>query len=265
MSDTITPIQIPCELNVPESSIDNETIESIKPKSGYKPPQSADDVQLQKKPHLQLDTKSRSMFDFPTKSHPENDDHTEPKEMANEEKISEITMVPPSTASYRTISGRRSTDTLEHIDPLASTTKQSSFDMQEISANANEMILNENRKHHDSEVQDEPPEERDDGEFDTLHMTGSGNSRLRIRSSIVSMFGRMGKTRRASNVSQNSNGAAGGGAEAKARGPPIRALPQIAATKILRAFSYVGKLDVERIVSRNNTSCRFLAQFTLVI
>lgn len=229
MSDTITPIQIPSELNVPVPTNDNETIESIKSKSATKTPQSADDVQLPKKPHLQLDAKSRSMFNFPTTSR-SNVDHTESKEEPNEEQIPEITMSPPSTATFRISSGRKSTASLDQMDNL--TSEQQSV-MRQISASANDMKLNENRKRVNSLA-----EERDDGEFDELQTAGSGNSRLRIRSSIVSMFGRMGKLRRPSILSQSS---ADGGGEPKPRGPPIRALPQIAATKILRAFSYVGK------------------------
>lgn len=248
MSDTNTPIQIPSELNVPEPKNDNGKILPIKT------PQSADDVQLPKKPHLALDAKSRSMFNFPTTSRT-NDEHTESKEEPNEERIPEITMSPPSTATFHYNSARKSTASLNHIDNL--TGEQQSV-MRQISTSANDMKLSPNRKRVNSITED-----RDDGEFDELQAASSGNSKLRIRASIVSMFGRMGKLRRPSIASQQS---ANGGAEAKARGPPIRALPTIAATKILRAFSYVGKLNVKRLFSRKkNVKVIFGSAFSEIV
>lgn len=232
MSDTNTPIQIPSELNVPEPTSDNGRIVPIKSdKSKIKTPQSADDVKLPKKPHLALDAKSRSMFNFPTTSRT-NDDHTESTEEPNEERIPEITMSPPSTATFRYNSARKSTASLDLIDNL--TGEQQSVTRQ-ISVSANDMELSANRKRVNSIGED--------GEFDELQAASSGNSKLRIRASIVSMFGRMGKLRRPSMASQHSTN---GGSEPKARGPPIRALPTIAATKILRAFSYVGKIVTKR-------------------
>lgn len=230
MSDANTPIQIPSELNVPEPKNDNGKILPVKT------PQSADDVQLLKKPHLAMDTKSRSMFNFPTTSRT-NDDHTESKEEPTEERIPEITMSPPSTATFRYNSARKSTISVDHLDDTNLVGDEQQSVMRQISTSANDMKLSPNRKRVNSIT-----DERDDGEFDELQAASSGNSKLRIRASIVSMFGRMGKLRRPSIASQQS---ANGGAEPKARGPPIRALPTIAATKILRAFSYVGKLNVK--------------------
>lgn len=220
MSETNTPIQIPSELNVPVPTIDYETIESIKPNSAIK---SADNVQISKKPRLQLDAKSQSMFNFPITSSA-NDGHTESKEKTNEEATPEITMSPPSTAAYRIRSGQKSAASFDHIDNLTPHTS--------------DMELDENRKRVNSIAGSS--RSRADGEFDELQAVTNSNSKLRIRSSIVSLFGRMGQKRRSSNISQNSTN---DGAASKPRGPPIRALPQIAATKILRAFSYVGKPD----------------------
>lgn len=248
MSEVNTPIQIPSELNVPQPTNDNdsETIERIKSAAlSTKTPQSADDVQLSKKPRLQLDTKSRSMFNFPTTSRP-NAEHTESEEEPNKLQIPEITMSPPSTAAFHFASARKSTASVGNVNNLTVESALSQpQSLRQISASINDMKLRENRERVNSVVEDR----RDDGEFDELHATSvHNNSKLRIRGSIVSMFGRMGKLRRASNASQLSTG---GGEdemkEAKARGLPIRALPQIAATKILRAFSYVGKIRVKRL------------------
>lgn len=243
MSEANTPIQIPSELNVPQSSDDDEeTIEQIKSaksalsvrssRSTIKTPQSADDVQLPKKQFLQLDTKSRSMFNFPTTSRP-NDDDTESPEESNKMEVPQITMSPPSTAAFAYSPARKSTASIDHMNTL--TVEQTSV-MREMSAGSNVTKSSDDRERCNSIVED-------DGEFDDLPASNSNsrNSKLRIRSSIVSMFGRMGKLRRPSIMSQMSNNGDPENIEAKSRGPPIRALPQIAATKILRAFSYVGK------------------------
>lgn len=70
-------------------------------------------------------------------------------------------------------------------------------------------------------------------EEDETDYEARGGRQLRIRSSIISLFARMGRDRRISNNSSNTN--------ENDNSPPLRALPQIAAQKILRAFSYVGK------------------------
>lgn len=255
MSDINTPIQIPSELNVPQpTSDDEETIEQIKSaksaisaRSTLRTPQSADDVQLPKKQFLQLDTKSRSMFNFPTTSRPSNDDDTEPSQEPNKMQIPQITMSPPSTAAFQYSPARNSTGTIDNVNNL--TVEQA---MRQTSAGSSGSNVSD-RERCNSIVED-------DGEFDELPVPkNSHNPRLRIRSSIVSMFGRMGKLRRPSIMSQMSTNDDLENGEAKARGPPIRALPQIAATKILRAFSYVGKLFVKR--TRNVLKLSFWLRF----
>lgn len=62
-------------------------------------------------------------------------------------------------------------------------------------------------------------------------------SQTRVRASIISLFGKIGKLRRTSN---NSNSSKNDHDHESSNDIPLRALPQIAAAKILRAFSYVG-------------------------
>lgn len=62
-------------------------------------------------------------------------------------------------------------------------------------------------------------------------------SQTRIRASIISLFGKIGILRRTSN---NSNSSRNEYDHDSSHDIPLRALPQIAAAKILRAFSYVG-------------------------
>lgn len=232
MSDINAPIQIPSELNVPDTSSENETIEAIKPKSAIptSAPQSADGKKFPKH-RLRMDSKSQSMFNF-SATQRTTDETNKENEIDEEVQPPTITLSPPS-ATYRKSAERKSTSSLDRIDKLPDQSN-----MRHISASTNDMKLSENRKRTNSlAVNDQ--NERDDDEFDELEPNGHSGSQLRIRSSIISMFGRMGKMRRTSNVSQNS---AHENDENNDRAPPLRALPQIAATKIMRAFSYVGKL-----------------------
>lgn len=235
MSDINAPIQIPSELNVPETTSDNDTIEPILPKSTTQSsaPQSADEMRYPKH-RLQLDAKSQSMFNFsaaaaagePTVDEADAGPESEPKPKQENETIVEgppmITLSPPSS-TFRRSAGGKSTGSLNN------------FEMRPLSTN--EMKLSANRNRANSIA---GHNQRDDDEFDELKVNGNVGSQLRIRSSIISMFGRMGQMRRPSTFSQSSaNGT--NAAENNDHAPPLRSLPQIAATKILRAFSYVGK------------------------
>lgn len=256
MTDINAPIQIPCELNVPETTNRNEQIEPIKPKSAAPAilPQSADG-KLYPKHRLQKEAKSQSMFNFSAR---ERSIINEPKQENEEENVSEddknddkndadnedennddespptITLSPPS-AKYRKSADRKSTGSLDHLDRLRPS------EMRQISASTNEMKFSINRNRANS-VATVNYSEREDDEFDELGPNGHAGSQLRIRSSIISLFGRMGKMRRTSSISQNSvHGNGVSGTENSEHTSTLRALPQIAATKILRAFSYVGK------------------------
>lgn len=230
MSDQNAPIQIPSELNVPETSVENDRIEPIKPKSAIPTlaPQSADGKSFPKH-RLRKETKSHSMFNF-SSAEPTSEEANK-VEKVDEEAPPTILLCPPSAISRQNFDCQ-STSSLDRIDKLTDQTNTL-----QISASTNEMKLSVNRKRANSlAVPDQI--ERDHNEFDALGVNGHAGSQLRIRSSIISLFGRMGKMRRTSNASQNSNDKG----ESNNRAPPLRALPQIAATKIMRAFSYVGKL-----------------------
>lgn len=256
MTDINAPIQIPCELNVPETTNRNEQIEPIKPKSAAPAilPQSADG-KLYPKHRLQKEAKSQSMFNFsarersiinePKQENEEENDIEDDKnddkndadnedENIDDEEPPTITLSPPS-AKYRKSADRKSTGSLDHLDRLRPS------EMRQISASTNEMKFSINRNRANS-VATVNYSEREDDEFDELGPNGHAGSQLRIRSSIISLFGRMGKMRRTSSISQNSvHGNGVSGTENSEHTSTLRALPQIAATKILRAFSYVGK------------------------
>lgn len=242
MSDINAPIQITSELNVPEPTNENETIEPIKPKSGV--PLSAQSADGKKYPahRLRKETKSQSMFNFSVKERTTEDDETNQEKEENEEGPPTITLSPPS-ATFRRSAERKSTSSLDHIEKMMTTTMAETAEEQsarrQISASTNEMKLSVNRKRANS-MAPSTHTDRDDDEFDQLAANGNTGSQLRIRSSIISLFGRMGKMRRTSHISQNSTN--GNSESNNDRPPPLRALPQIAATKIMRAFSYVGKL-----------------------
>ncbi|XP_031638673.1 probable phospholipid-transporting ATPase IM isoform X1 [Contarinia nasturtii] len=238
MSDINAPIQLPNELNVPETSNENEAIEPIKPKSAIplSAPQSADSKYP--KHRLRKEKKSQSMFNFTstvttTEEPPQSNDKG-----TDDDVPPSITLSPPS-AKYRKSAERKSTGSLDQIDKLSD---QPDIQRQ-ISASTNEMKLSANRQRANSMAPSEYAE-RDNDEFDELG-NGHAGSQLRIRSSIISLFGRMGKMRRTSNISQNSTH---DNNESNDR-PPLRALPHIAATKIMRAFSYVVH---ERRIRANN-------------
>lgn len=225
MSDKNAPIQIPSELNVPETANENDKIEPIKPKSAIpgSAPQSTD--ASYPKHRLREESKSQSMFNFldskPTTKEQNDQNETVPEQPPT------IAIYKPSAKFHRSAE-RKSNASLVQVNNL---TKQP--DMREISASTNEMQLSVNHRRANSLAPSEH-KERDNDEFDELGPNVHTGSQLRIRSSIISLFGRMGKMRRTSNNSTNENG------DSNNR-PSLRMLPQIAATKIMRAFSYVGK------------------------
>lgn len=237
MSDINVPIQIPSELNVPEPNSENETIEPIKPKSGV--PLSAQSADGKQYPahRLRKETKSQSMFNFSARERTTEDDETNQEKEENKEEPPTITLSPPS-ATFRKSAERKSTGSLDHTTMTAETVEEQSARRQ-ISASTNEMKLSVNRKRANS-MATSTHTDRDDDEFDELGASDNTGSQLRIRSSIISLFGRMGKMRRTSHISQNSTNE--NDESNNDRPPPLRSLPQIAATKIMRAFSYVGKL-----------------------
>lgn len=113
-----------------------------------------------------------------------------------------------------------------------------------ISARTSEFKLSAHRKRINSMTSN-------GGDNDDTENDDQVTPQLRIRSSIVSLFGRMGRLRRPSSFSTTSNsnndiGGSGDTNETNHNSPSLRALPQIAAAKILRAFSYVGKKCIRR-------------------
>lgn len=226
MSEINAPIQIPSELNVPETANENDKTEPIKPKSAI--PGSASqstDASFYPKHRLRKESKSQSMFNF-TDSKPttkkENDQHGTVAEQ------------PPAIAIYKpSAKSRRSAEQKSNGSLIQVNNLTEQPGMREISASTNEMQLSVSHRRANSLAPSEH-KERDNDEFDELGPNVHTGSQLRIRSSIISLFGRMGKMRRTSNNSTNENG------DSNNR-PSLRMLPQIAATKIMRAFSYVGK------------------------
>lgn len=153
-------------------------------------------------PKLHASAKSQSMYDFTA-----NGQTTEPR----------IT-ISGATARYDADRPGTGGDSLDEQVNRLQTARQKS-------ASANDFHLSVNRRRGDS-VESVDADETD--------YEARGGRQLRIRSSIISLFARMGRDRRISNNSSNTN-------NENDNSPPLRALPQIAAQKILRAFSYVGK------------------------
>lgn len=211
MSDSNTPTTIPCELNVPSDNGDNgNKMESktIELPLSSKTCKSADKQKSQLPRHrLRADGKSQSMFNFSTTVQTTSD---EPP----------ITLS-ATTATYhhrpqRASSGSLSPDRIETENSIEKSRK--------ISASTNEIKLSANRRRINS---------ISSSSIDQDEIEDHAGPQLRIRSSIISLFARMGKLRRTSNISISEND--------NSNVPPLLALPQIAAAKILRAFSYVGK------------------------
>lgn len=248
MSDINAPIQIHSELNVPDTASDNETeqFESNKPISAV--PTSANKTQSAEKNRqqqqlpkhrLRSDAKSQSMHSFPNLSKPieEKEAHSA-KQIRNEPPT--ITLSPASArySGSGSGSGGRISSSLDRSienqlmgDPIKNPSQMKTDEMQ----------FNANRKRKSNSLPVPEHQIHCDDEFDELEPSNGGGSQLRIRSSIISLFGRMGKMRRTSSISQNSIHENGTGAEHNEHVSSLRNLPQIAATKILRAFSYVGK------------------------
>lgn len=187
-------------------------------------------------PHLRRDTKSQSLLNIPSKALP--------LARAASDEIPSVTVTTASAQSKRhypadTAPPRVSSATFpsEHHD--TGHLKES----RQISASTNEFKLSANRQriHPTAYTNGNDDSDVDDGENDD-----QVTPQLRIRSSIVSLFGRIGRLRRPSSFSTNSNSVndvsgAGGATGTTDNSSSLRALPQIAAAKILRAFSYVGK------------------------
>lgn len=227
MSDITAPIQIPSELNVPETTSENETIEPIKPRSAASAAatQSADGKQFPKH-RLQKEKKSQSMFNFTVRSCSLDESQTN-AETTGEKEPPTITLSPAS-ATFRKSAEQKSTSSFDFIDRLTEPASSHAASAHRRSANRTRAnsIATVDRTEHDAD------------EFDELGTNGHAGSQLRIRSSIISLFGRMGKMRRHSTFSQNSVHETN---ETNEHATSLKTLPQIAATKILRAFSYVGK------------------------
>lgn len=236
MSGKNAPIQIPSELNVPDDEDDDDNITA--PPDLSNPikdlPHSTNAVHAKPLPmhRLKSTSKSQSMFNIVTVSTDVSTDQSDenvPHSDANQPPA--ITLSPPS-ATYQMYGLSKSTLSLDRAieDRL----------MGDRVENLHNKSLNEfsERNKRANSIAPSELSHRDSGEFDELKPNQNpAGSQLRIRSSIISLFGRLGRARRSSNVSQNSSGGNDGD-----HAPPLRALPQIAATKILRAFSYVGKI-----------------------
>lgn len=239
MSDISAPIQIPCELNVPDTVNDSES-EPNEPAPAPIKIQSADMVHQKQLPkhHLRNSAKSQSLHTFPVSSLPIT-------EKTNEENAHTqcgppmITLSPPSSifcsssnrsinSLGRTVEDRLMGDQIENPSLLNNDSQSSSSSFRK-RVNSLPVSVRDN----------------DDEEFNEFEQDKNVGSQLRIRSSIISLFARMGKMRRTSVMSQSSvheNGNVGGSTEHVST---LRNLPQIAATKILRAFSYVGKRELD--------------------
>lgn len=235
MSGKNAPIQIPSELNVPDDDDDNNTTSAVPDITSALSNDASNTKPTFPKHHLMHSSKSRSMYNIVTVSNDTSTDQSDdihPHDGDNKNKPPEITLSPPS-AKYRKYGELKSTVSLDRA--IEDRLMGDRIDVA-LPNSTNELKAKEDRIRANSLPRSERSY-RDSGEFDELKPNQSnGGSQLRIRSSIISLFGRMGRARRSSNLSQNSS--SGNGND---HAPPLRALPQIAATKILRAFSYVGK------------------------
>lgn len=240
MSDINVPIQITSELNVPEpisetNTNKNSEQDEAKPakSSSGEPPAERSSSKMLPKNRLRADNKSQSMFNFSTAAIRAAEDHLSANAANDREVPPEITLTLAS-AKFQKSNEQKSTASLNGNteDTLLG---EDVGKLHPISNSTNNMSFTAHRKRVNSLPVSEPI---DDDEFDELDGNRVGGSQLRIRSSIISLFGRMGKNRRTSNISTNSGHDNNDNNDHR---PPLRALPQIAATKILRAFSYVGK------------------------
>lgn len=245
MTDLNTPITITNELNVPDTddivtsfndinAVNNDdnrvlsTGDLSLPMPSTSKAKSADRMR-RIPPRLRTDTKSQSLLNFPSKA---------PLIRTVSDETPSITITAASAQYHRRQYPSRvssATFPIEHIgsDHLAVSRK--------ISASTNEFKLSANRKRINSATSNGDDDNAAGENEDQV------TPQLRIRSSIVSLFGRMGRLRRPSSFSTNSNsnndinGTGGAANGTNDNSPSLRALPQIAAAKILRAFSYVGK------------------------
>lgn len=236
MTDLNTPITITNELNVPEkndastSSLDFINYHNVAPSTGDLSRQESSTSKAKSAdrlrripPRLQTNSKSQSLLNFTSKA---------PLIRTASDETPTITITAASAQYRHTPRVSSATFSIEHIerDHLEVSRK--------ISASTNEFKLSANRKRINSTVSNDDVDAENEDRMP---------SQLRIRSSIISLFGRMGRLRRPSSFSttstSNNDITAGGAAnDTHDNSPSLRALPQIAAAKILRAFSYVGKI-----------------------
>lgn len=240
MSAINVPIQIPSELNVPEpddGGVDKEDSKSIRSKSASSSVENSSQSVEQlvskalPKHRLRGDAKSQSMYNFSTAAIRAAEDQIESANVENQSGAPTITLTCAS-AKYQKNGERKSTASLNGKTE-ASLLGEDIGKLHPISNSINDMKLSANRRRVGSLPTSDP---LDDDEFDEIDSRRAQGSQLRIRSSIISLFGRMGKMRRTSNNSQTSVQD-----DSNDHPPPLRALPQIVGAKILRAFSYVGK------------------------
>lgn len=232
MSGKNAPIQIPSELNVPDDNNDDNKPNATTPDTNSASSNDGNNTKPLPMHRLTSTSKSRSMYNIVSVSNETSTDQSDEMPAHNTDKPPEITLSPPS-AKYRKIGDGKSTVSLDRA--IEDRLMGDRIYVAKLNC-TNELKLKEDRIRANSLPRSEHSF-RDAGEFDELKPNqAAGGSQLRIRSSIISLFGRMGRARRSSNLSQNSTAGNDGD-----HAPPLRALPQIAATKILRAFSYVGK------------------------
>lgn len=173
--------------------------------------------------HLRTDAKSQSMFNFSTTL----------KSMADES--NDLGPISTSASSIVNLPPTTSLSTDHYLDrnyEIDIDKLKLSAEHKEVSASSNEPAeqtaptsgQTEGRQRLNSLASDVHPEEIED-------IVASQN---RVRASIISLFGKLGKVRRrSSNTSKEHD-------SDNSNDIPLRALPQMAAAKILRAFSYVG-------------------------
>lgn len=257
MTDLNTPITITNELNVPDTNdaitsfnvddVNNEACRVVSTGDLSHPAPSTSskaksaDRSRRIPPRLRAETKSQSLLNFTSKA---------PLVRTVSDETPTITICAASASQYQRCHPPRVSSATFPIEYIECNHLEVS---RKISASTNEFKLSANRKRIDSTESN-----RDDDDVENEDRVAP---QLRIRSSIISLFGRMGRFRRPSSFSTNSNsnndigGGGGVGGAFTANGtndnsPSLRALPQIAAARILRAFSYVGKTLTHSLTAR---------------
>lgn len=223
MTDLNESTALPGELTEPteeqeKEADESENVENEKAKSGSTTTEASKSAERARRipPRLRLSAKSQSMFDITTNGHIANE---------NGAAIPSITL----TGASPTLRSERTTS----VDGLSGAPSSGNHlrTTRPISASTNEFQFSDNLKRLDTLDENEDRE-----------LSDRAGRQLRIRSSIVSLFARMGRSRRRSTLdSSESNADNNDAGDSSSHRPGLRNLPQIAATKILRAFSYVGK------------------------